>query len=548
MAEQKQNKPWFNYHSSLAPALVFLVCVPLLCHLLFSQFGLSLSDDGFTLAYSRRILEGQVPHRDFIIIRPAFSPLLHTPLVLFGGAYTFWLSRFFVWVELASIAWAWLIFAQNCLGTDLKTYETLYFALLFFVSSTHSFPIMAWHTLDGLFCLAIGLALCSQSSPQRKFGGYFILGLAPLCKQSFVFLVPLALFLLGDGRKKLLWLALLLPSSLYFGLLAWLGAFPAAMLQLGTHTNLRYAGFQRYLEQPLTSLGFISGYFLLRLAQKNPKDAFGQRFGQFTLFLLPNLTVIAGLACGYLPIAAFGLFGMVSGALFFLLLEQRQTSKAQLRFALLGLLAAWSASLSVGYNTPVLSTGSLVIPLLLFARGKPFLPPTWNQVYLSGLTLLALGSFGQARVTYLSREPPAAQLTYRLDGVFPGANLIKTNAYKYAFLTDLQAAIALAQRERATFAILPNLPGYWAKAPTQNPLSLDWPQQTELFSPALQQRFLAELKAKRPQLTFIVEKVDSETLATGFQPVPRTDFYQFAWYVRDHFTKVGETAFFELYR
>ena len=74
----------------------FLVLVSLLSHLSFSWMGFTPTDEGFTLAHSRRILDGQVPHRDFIIIRPFISPLLHVPEVFFGGDYTLWLSRLFV--------------------------------------------------------------------------------------------------------------------------------------------------------------------------------------------------------------------------------------------------------------------------------------------------------------------------------------------------------------------------------------------------------------------------------------------------------------------
>ena len=80
--------------------LLFLLAVPLAAHLLFSWIGFNPTDDGFTLAYSRRLLEGQVPHRDFILLRPALSPLLHVPVVALGEAYTFWLSRLVVLFQL----------------------------------------------------------------------------------------------------------------------------------------------------------------------------------------------------------------------------------------------------------------------------------------------------------------------------------------------------------------------------------------------------------------------------------------------------------------
>ncbi len=73
-----------NVSVSVASPLI----VPTLAHLLFSWMGFSPIDDGFTLAYGRRILEAEVPHRDFII-RPFISPLIHVPCVLFGGDYTY---------------------------------------------------------------------------------------------------------------------------------------------------------------------------------------------------------------------------------------------------------------------------------------------------------------------------------------------------------------------------------------------------------------------------------------------------------------------------
>src|SRR5206468_857052 len=70
--------------SAFLGAPAFLTLVPLAAHALLSPLGFNPTDDGFVLAYSRRILLGQVPHRDFIMIRPALSPLLHAPLVRYS--------------------------------------------------------------------------------------------------------------------------------------------------------------------------------------------------------------------------------------------------------------------------------------------------------------------------------------------------------------------------------------------------------------------------------------------------------------------------------
>ena len=89
--------------------VAFVLLASTLSHLLFSQLGFNPTDDGFILAGSRRILDGQVPHRDFISIRTAGSHFIHAPFVLFGGDYVFWISRYFVWFQFACIAWGQLL-------------------------------------------------------------------------------------------------------------------------------------------------------------------------------------------------------------------------------------------------------------------------------------------------------------------------------------------------------------------------------------------------------------------------------------------------------
>ena len=83
-------------HQLLYFSIFFILTVSVVSHLLFSWIGFNPTDDGFILSLSRRIIDGQFPHRDFIFIRPALSPVIHVPFVYFGGEYTFWFSRLFV--------------------------------------------------------------------------------------------------------------------------------------------------------------------------------------------------------------------------------------------------------------------------------------------------------------------------------------------------------------------------------------------------------------------------------------------------------------------
>src|SRR5436305_1992028 len=166
--------------SQLFVALLFLVLVPLCAHFMFSWMGFTPTDEGFTLAHSRHILDGEVPHRDFIIIRPFFSPLIHVPELWLGGASTLWLSRFVVWFQFASLAAAWTTVTNRLTNRSLSSGTAVFCGLICFATTVHTKHLTAWHTIDGLFFLFVGLTFCVQRKTWSKLTGYFLLGLAPL--------------------------------------------------------------------------------------------------------------------------------------------------------------------------------------------------------------------------------------------------------------------------------------------------------------------------------------------------------------------------------
>ena len=134
---------------------------------MFSQLGYNPTDHGFTLADSRRILDEQIPHLDFIIIRPFLSPLLHVPIVAFGGEYTFYISRFVVWLQFAIISVLLNRFIIKSVFKSITFSTEFFFTIITFVMAVHTFPIMAWHTIDGLMFSVIGLNLFIKYSKTK---------------------------------------------------------------------------------------------------------------------------------------------------------------------------------------------------------------------------------------------------------------------------------------------------------------------------------------------------------------------------------------------
>ncbi len=124
--------------------------------------------------------------------------------------------------------------------------------------------------------------------------------------------------------------------------------------------------------------------------------------------------------------------------------------------------------------------------------------------------------------------------------------MIYTNPNTYEFLVDLNNAIDIVSARNRTYAIMPDVPGYWVQSSQTNPLLVDWPQPVELGNQYLIDRVTTDLAAKRGEVIVIVQKVHAFYLADGFVPLDE-DQYEVVQYVRTNFRKTHETEFFELY-
>ncbi len=533
-------------------SVAFLLIVPTLAHLLFSWRGFAPVDDGFTLAYSRRILEGQIPHRDFIIIRPFVSPLIHSPFVLFGGDYTYWISRFFVWFQFAGISWAWVCTINRAFNYPFDNLTKLFVALVSFAASVHYFVLTAWHTVDGLFLASIGAwMLVTRRHAASRIVGYLLIATAYLCKQSFLFMAPLSVLLLGDWREKKYWLTITLPAACYGAYLLATGSFSEAVLQLASQPGLLSTGIGGYLNYGIL-LGILAGFCSMFLLSTGAAPLLRARrawryIGASILTVVPAAFMAIGLYQGSLATVSFGVMGIVVGAVLYYVSKGTARDENKVPVALIALLLAWSASLSVGYNFPTLMMGPLFTTLLAFVYSRrESLNPRFLQTALVIAGVAILLGFGVSRPYYIYREQPSSELTWSLDGVLPGGRLIYTNPNTYEFLVGLNNAIDVVTARDRTYAIIPDVPGHWVQSSQTNPLPVDWPQPVELGNQYLIERVIMDLVAERGEVTVIVQKVQAFDLRDGFVPLDE-DQYPVVQYVRTNFKKTDETEFFELY-
>lgn len=568
---------WYKVqtHTNFFYGIVFILLVSAIAQILYSSLGLNPTDDGFILAGSRRILDGQIPHLDFISIRTAGSHILYVPFVLFGGDYTIWISRYFVWFQFASIAWIWTIIVSNSFRTFCNVTYKFAFALIAFYFSVHSFPIMVWHSIDSLFVASIGIMLCYKQSNSIKMIGYFLIGMTPLFRQNFLLLIPIILIILNDRRVKRYWFIAGLPMAFYISYLAINGALSDFILQLSTYTykDSLSSGIVAYIHNIGTPWGILVGYFAIQIIYErfsfwriSNYNIWFRRFGIVMLFSIPIIAAVSLALKGwfYISIPSFAIFGEVAGATIGLIPIKQNITKVA-RCGILILIVAWSVSLSKGYNTPALATGPLVLFLVVCGISASYslrdiestskslnwqrpLSHFNSQIFITILVVLLLLlttiAFNNARINYIYREATAPQLTYDLDDVLPGAKMIKTNQNTYDFFKDLQVAKSFANREGKEYAIIPDVAVNWIKSSQSNRLSIDWPQNIELGSKKLLYRVIRDLEENRGRI-IIIQKYETGSLALGFTPL--FDKYTIVQYVRSNFSKVGETQLFELY-
>lgn len=533
----------------LLVGLLFLTLAPLSAHLAFSAWGHNPTDDGFVLAYARRVLDGEVPHRDFITIRPAGSAYLHAPEVALGGDHAMLLGRFVALVELAAIAWAWVLVLERAARLRLSPLRRGALATLLFAFDLHAFPLMPWHTVDGLLFLSLGAVVALDPRPRVKLAGYALVGAAALFKQNFLLFLPVALAATGDWRRVRNLLAGLAPAAAYALFLLATGAFADGLLQMRSLSGeLPAVGLAPYVGSSLVPWGLLAAGAGLLLASGRlalPLRVEPSRLRLVGAALLLLLVAGAGLLLAterFPRVAAFALFGAAAGVLLWAWATERH---ALARFAALALAAGWTASLSFGYTTPALASGVLAAAVLAgLLLAFPLPPRRAHDALLLGLVGVVLVALVAGRVAHVYREPSATHLDAPLDGLLPGAAGIRASAATAAFYADLGNATRAAN---GTYAVLPDAPAWWVQSEQRNPLPIDWPLDLELNKPELVQRVTDALDAQRGNLTVLVQKVRASDLATGPHPLGPGE-NQVVDHVRGTWQKVGETETFDLYR
>ncbi|MBI1796087.1 MAG: hypothetical protein HYR74_03435 [Candidatus Eisenbacteria bacterium] len=537
--------------------LLTLFACAIVAHFLFSPLGFNLTDDGFVLAQSRRILAGEIPHRDFISIRPAGSAYLHVVDLVLGGEHTFLVSRLIYWLEVALVCWVWLEISIDRNGLRPSLLGTLPYAMLSFMLSTHAFPAMAWYTVDGILLASLGALFGCFRGRVSQLVGYGLIGAAAVCKQNFIAMVPLAVVLKGDAHRPWAWVAGLFVPMLYVLAMTALGAGHDMHAQLTAVTEVFESGLKPYMSGLWFPAGILSGGVLTtavlrhRLGTRTPRAA----VPWIALVLAWSILAFAAEHMDannfqFIDHYAFVPLGMTVGALVVSLGYRRPPRVLQAEAFVVAL--GWCSGISIGYLTPAHVSGPVVTSLTLgmiglFDERLRARALQVGFVCAAVAVLLVAPHWWSARRDHINHESTAPLLTRDLGGVLPGGMGIRTDDSTYAMLADLR--LNVDRLNGRPYAILVDGPGWWACAAQRNPLPTDWPQSMELCTKDLQTRLTGTIMKHRGRTAVLVQKASAANSSEGFFPIGETNFFYGAavWAIR-HLHRESETRYWAVYR
>lgn len=503
---------------------VFMLMAALVCHFLFSAYGFNPTDEGFVLSATNRVWHGQIPHADFSSVRPLGYAYLHIPELLFSKDYFFLISRFVFWMEQWLIAYCWILLLSEKKPEPFTAFHRYLLTLVAFVFNVHYFPCAVLHTIDGLLLSLAGLLFIQR----KKVGaGFLLLGMAALCKQNYLAVFIFAWFFYRTSIRYSHILAGFLPLAIYVGYVALQGGWQDMQTQLTAQHGLLQAGWLSYVTNPLLYAGAIIAY--LALQWRLPKTMMA--------FALLLIAVFCLFTYHYHGKYMFLFFGALCGKIIYELLHKENAESS-----ILALVISWSVSISIGYNAPSLFIGGILVLFILNAFKDI---PIRQKAAANGVLLFtALIALYIVRTTRIYRDAPAAQLTYRLDGIVEGANGIYTNENTYTVLSELDSL----KKAHKNLVVVPDFTATQISHSHLSYIGTEWPNKTEVPNEEVLQKVVKTIPVSGNDTIIIaIPMFQTALLAEGFTPLKEHgNDYPVIRYLRENFPKKEYSRYFEL--
>lgn len=386
-----------------------------LCSIFFCIYSIDTIDSGFILSFIGRLDAGQILYKDFDIVRPPGSIILWDILLSFipkNWEYLVIFTRILLLLEILFISY--LLY-----HSFLQKTNKLMIGILF-ISILHTFPLMPWHTIDGIlfgslaiysfrkkwFLLGVLFAIISASTKQS----YYIFALV-FSLISFYFFIKKPLI----SRMESIYLTIL---SFFLVFIIWKyrlhETYIEQIQQITSSSNL----------QQFINAG-IKSYFFKRI-----------RYNILFLFFLGiifyekklhikyyfYISTLLTLLVFYAEIFNHTFFISSNVLLIFLSVLYIKFNKNLPLFFLFAL--AWCSSLSWGYNKPMF----LIIPIYIAMFGNIH---TYIHTTISLLILLPVILYQRVLNPYMQQNVFQKDYIFVLDIPVISGIFMEKDTYDY---------------------------------------------------------------------------------------------------------------------
>lgn len=586
----KANKRKFYKRFSPWAWLIFTLLTGILIAINFAgSEGLNPTDDGVILAQSWRILQGEIPHIDFISIRPVGSGVLHTIHFLFPWPIEI-TARYFVLFQFFIIAFSWvqLFRLKSRFKHDLPLTYQLSILLIAWMFGAYNYNLFSWTTIDALFWSSLGFYFSERSFHIRRswvtlLPGVFAFSMAALSRQTFVliFLAGMVWIIWRSYQTKKIKHALiaiaggLIPFYAYAILIATNDAGNAIITQLIGRSDFYNTAIQTFWDRFKSSEILWVNLFIIGISlfggiakyTSNKVRAFFASLpalrmvfiletGLVLYFLFRSITYFSSHTLDpYLPpfLAFWVLLDML------LLHISIQENKFRNCFpAWMALFIAWVSAISYGCNTPVFSFGILTTAIMWLHLKKYqdalLLKQNWLRIVLPALALILTIIVVKSHSEVNYRDLGKSQHTHYLNEINPDYGRISTNNNTFQYFQEVDSLIKDFQSKKLVFAFLPDNAIIYPIYQINNPLPLDWAQTGEMpiqdLTPPLkmEEPFNKAIRWKIDEnVVFAVQKVTSSSMYDGFEPLLEWK-YPYIHILNAHCKIIEETEHFKIYQ
>lgn len=459
--------------------------------LFYAPYGINETDGGFLTGLAWQLVCGKTLYADVVYVRPPMSVWLrYLELKVLPETWAVQGGRYFFYGKVAWYSWL----AAAVLIRERAANRWM-LATLGFVVSAHCYPATSWHTVDGiLFCmLSIWFWTNFSNRLTAVLSGVFIIA-ALLCKQSFYpMLAVWMVLIIADWRTK--------PQRVWLALGAMFTAAFAFFLYLKTNKLLlAYLEFTNGVTSGNAAIEYgLNGYFHIKPALllasvamaliaagsirwwSNLKAAFWIWVAWLLLLVGTYGWTIWQRQDFTVPFAQTRLlFFLAVGLGAYQFWKKHRTAGKRLHYVAL-LALTWCASISWGYNLPVLFATPWVFAAGAISRigFNASYPRRKPSAWLSVCVLLLLLLVFRLGYSFIYRDGPRFKMTEHLGDVFPRLTGIYSSRETLARYQNLRT---LANRYGTSFKTLPTFPEANYLTATPPPLPLDWVVEREMGS------------------------------------------------------------------